>query len=61
MCSFYFDLYYGIDSVPQAPKIQMIEGFPHKLRTWWENFNPSKKLAIAKGWIPPYVIRNRPR
>ena len=26
----------------------MVEGFPHKLRTWWKNFNPSEKLAIAR-------------
>ena len=26
----------------------MVEGFPHKLKAWWENFNPSEKLGIAR-------------
>ncbi|KAK4724565.1 hypothetical protein R3W88_027344 [Solanum pinnatisectum] len=38
-----------MDSVPQVPKIRMIEGFPHKLNTWWENFIPNEKLAIVRG------------
>ncbi|XP_027768841.1 uncharacterized protein LOC107009842 [Solanum pennellii] len=43
-----------MNSVPQVPKIRMVEGFPYKLKTWWENFTPSEKLAIAKrlGCLP---------
>ncbi|KAG5585325.1 hypothetical protein H5410_045759 [Solanum commersonii] len=40
--------------VPQVPKVRMVEGFPHKLRTWWENFTPTEKLAITRrlGCLP---------
>ncbi|KAH0655787.1 hypothetical protein KY285_030669 [Solanum tuberosum] len=43
-----------MSSVPQVPKVRMVEGFPHKLRIWWENFTPTEKLAITRklGCLP---------
>ncbi|KAG5581692.1 hypothetical protein H5410_052319 [Solanum commersonii] len=43
-----------MSSVPQLPKVRMVEGLPHKLRTWWENFTPTEKLAITRklGCLP---------
>lgn len=43
-----------MNSVPQVPKIRMVEGFLYKLKTWREDFTSSEKLAIAKrlGCLP---------
>ncbi|KAG5628976.1 hypothetical protein H5410_000693 [Solanum commersonii] len=37
-----------MSSVPQVPKVRMVEGFLHKLRTWWEHFTPIEKLVITR-------------
>lgn len=37
-----------MDLIPQISNFKMVEGIPHKLKIWWEDFSLGQKLAIAR-------------